>query len=531
MVLTAAQRTAFFENADQMGIPHDTFVQMAQEGIDNEDDIADFDEDSIKQMAENLRRPPGGAQAFAFGAKSHKRLVVAGKLIRYYNTVGRDLTAANLRWDTTMKNFAIQWKALEDRVNNDDDLEVPKITKTLPIIKWSEAFKDFLGQKIGLRTIPLIYITREPAEVPVVAPPLANGQPHSTRHGSVEAELIARASHTHALYRDDNGKLYYYLEVATRGTQYAASIKPYQRARNGRSAWQALINQYCGQDKWEAEIKKQEQLLHTRKWKAQSNYSLESFIASHRNAYVSMEACAQHVKYQLPNEHSRVGFLLDGIECSDAGLQAAMASVRTDDGPNGKRNNFEMAATHLLPYDPVMKRRSEKRRHANISSTICDGDDTTVRDEAEISSTNSKPSIGKTGVHLRYHKRDEYRKLTAEQRSELHEWRASLPDGHPSKTNAKGDRQPKKQKKQNKYMKKQVSSIVAKSLAPLIELLQDKEENKKAESYVVSVVEQTLGKHGIGAPPAAETKAKPSTKPSVDLKSILKAARRSAKSE
>ena len=33
MVLTAAQTTAFFENPDQMGIPHATMVQMQQEGI------------------------------------------------------------------------------------------------------------------------------------------------------------------------------------------------------------------------------------------------------------------------------------------------------------------------------------------------------------------------------------------------------------------------------------------------------------------------------------------------------------------
>ena len=33
MVLTAAQTTAFFENPDQMGIPHATMVQIQQEGF------------------------------------------------------------------------------------------------------------------------------------------------------------------------------------------------------------------------------------------------------------------------------------------------------------------------------------------------------------------------------------------------------------------------------------------------------------------------------------------------------------------
>jgi hypothetical protein len=35
VVLTAAQTTAFFENEDQMGIPHATVVQLTKKGITN----------------------------------------------------------------------------------------------------------------------------------------------------------------------------------------------------------------------------------------------------------------------------------------------------------------------------------------------------------------------------------------------------------------------------------------------------------------------------------------------------------------
>ena len=47
--------------------------------------------------------------------------------------------------------------------------------------------------------------------------------------------MIARADHTNGFYRDDNAQVYYKLEEATRGTQYAATIKPFQRRRNGRA--------------------------------------------------------------------------------------------------------------------------------------------------------------------------------------------------------------------------------------------------------------------------------------------------------
>ena len=263
-----------------------------------------------------------------------------------------------------MSNFKIQWKALKDR-----KADVPKITMALPIIKWTEAFQDFLNRVIGARMIPLAYVVRIDPQVPGLAPTLAPNQPHSTEHGSVKGELIARASHTHALFRDDNSVVYYHLEEATRGTSYAASIKPFQKQKDGRGAWKALTSQYAGKDKWEAEIKHQEQLLHTRIWKGQSNFLLENFISQHRNAYLSMQASAEHVQYQLQNKHSRVGFLLEAIQCSDPGLQAAMASIKTDNGPEGMRNNFEATAaqycpmTQLLRRDQVDKREDQHKFH------------------------------------------------------------------------------------------------------------------------------------------------------------------------
>ena len=201
MVLTAAQTATFFEHADQRGIPHTTVMQLRAEGIEAVADLADFDKDSLQQLADNLRHPGGhvpdpnpGAPAgatiptppFVFGAKSQKRIAVAYDLVRVYATVGHDFTTANLQWNTIMKNFKIQWKALKER-KVDDSPHVPKISKALPVIKWTEAFQDFLNRKVGNCNIPLAYIIRDEPNPPAAAPPLGAGKPHSIEHGSIES--------------------------------------------------------------------------------------------------------------------------------------------------------------------------------------------------------------------------------------------------------------------------------------------------------------------------------------------------------
>jgi len=358
----------------------------------------------------------------------------------------------------------------------------------------------------------LAYVIREIVAVGGIAPPLLNHFPHSDEHGWVEAELVARASHTHALFRDDNSSVYYKLEEATRTTSYAASIKPFQRLKNGRAAWLALTSQYAGKDKWEQELKKQDDLLHTREWKGQSNFTLERFVQQHRNAFVSMQQCALYVQYQLPTEFTRVGYLLEGIQCNDPGLQAAMASVQTSTLPTGLRNDFEATATHLLPYDPVAKKRnstSSKRGAAEISDV-----------SGNVSSFGVKEGIGASGVHLRYHELPEYKTLNKDQRDELREWR----DVQKKKGKGKGRHVGKgkdndvKRYKSDKAMAAAIEKQVDKKLAAVIKATEagpaasDGPTDDEARAYIMSLLKDK--------PEISSTDTK-----KVTLKSILRKAK------
>ena len=249
---------------------------------------------------------------------------------------------------------------------------------------------------------------------------------------------------------------------------------------------------------------------------------MEHFASQHRNAFVSLQACAQKVTYQLPNEHSRVGYLLDAIQTGDAGLNAAMASVRTSTSVTGMRNNFESAVAHLLPYDPVAKRNATsagtKRGTANISS---------VEEDEPTTTQTTKPSIGRTGVHFRFHTAKEYRELTDEQKNELREWR----DNNPKAKKARGGG---KRKRSAKTKMKSVASIVNKKVKLAIRkaLDDDKDppkEDHDGEKYIMSLVQDAVKKHTAEAK-LASTVAAPvqAVTQKVTLQSILKQAKNRA---
>ena len=59
MILSDAHITAFFEEMLQMVIPRATILQLQQKGIDNVDDLIDFDKDTLNQV-DNYFRHTGG---------------------------------------------------------------------------------------------------------------------------------------------------------------------------------------------------------------------------------------------------------------------------------------------------------------------------------------------------------------------------------------------------------------------------------------------------------------------------------------
>ena len=265
--------------------------------------------------------------------------------------------------------------------------------------------------------------------------------------------------------------------------------------------------------------------MHNRRWKGSSTFSLEKFVGQHHSAHVTLSQCAEHVPYQLPNEMSRVTYLLDNIECMDPPLQAAMALVRNDNGPTGKMNDFEATASFILPHDPVAKKRAQasnptKRPTAEISEATVQRDVT----------PNTKMRVGpKTGVELRFHTRAEYMALSKEQRAELKEIRDNRESNGQDRNLPKPKRSGKspnrgnsnKSNNNSKRMKTMVAEAVATAITAQSETEKNRQdEEQKLRDYIVSVMNGST-KQAAKAKVSFATGIETASEPPVGISKIL----------
>jgi hypothetical protein len=261
-LFNAAALTAFFEKGDAMVLSNRTCLQLASEGILIPDNFKDFDDNGLEAIFLNLAKPPKipgvgarmvEARSYEVSAKSKMHCKGAMKISKFYENINQDLDPQNMM-RMVIKRFLDQWKALMECKKEDHGL-APKLTKSCPVHKWLESFHLHLGKKVGVRNAPLLYVVRAVTDVPAIAPPCQAGEPHSEKNESIEGNMAARMSHTHALYKIDIGSVFNLVENAVRGSNVASMIAPFCKTRNGRSAMNALKTQHAGKAIWDRLVK------------------------------------------------------------------------------------------------------------------------------------------------------------------------------------------------------------------------------------------------------------------------------------
>lgn len=521
VLIDPAAMTAFWEQEVQMRIVQDIRDQLELDGLTTFESFADYTKDDLSAMRKRISYIQDIPH---FGQDSFKRLVIAFEASRNYKLVGREITAAMMHYENTLKHFAEDWKtivALEGR----PEPPVPTICRALPPMKWVSAFVIAMQTTKSARFGITLYYVIRPEEVPEhPAPPLEENKAFAQVYGSLWDERQLRASHSHPAFKTDDKTLFQKLDEAVRSTNYVSCIEPFRVKGQGRKAFFALIKTYLGDDKWLSEITKYDNMMRNAKWKGAGNLTVEAYIAVHRNAYQHLVSASEHVAYQLPNQQTRVKQLLDGIISSDARLNAAIAMVQAS---TVMVADFEMASAHIQPHCPVAKRNlGGKRQSAEISAIEGDAD-------AEIASVGTGGGTGpRTGVHLRFHTHQEYYKLGSEERKELAEWRLT-PAGKAAQAAAIQLRDGKKQsgkgssKKGKKNHAKVSAALVKKQVAKALEASKEKDKKKseqvKKDALLASLLADASNdpvmrtKYNIGAIHADEVQedAKPAARASI----------------
>eukprot|EP00957_Ditylum_brightwellii_P196224 14951258-Ditylum_brightwellii.AAC.1 len=414
--------------------------------------------------------------------------------MRFYDMVRREVTVLNTVYKTIIKSFLDQWKGLTNCKKHTQPA-VPKITTELPVMHWTDVFDNFLLRKFSVRTIPLSYVTRVTALAMRPVSVHKTDLPQGEAYVLIEKELVAQASHTHTLYCEDNAAVYFCLKESVRGTQYASILKPCQQAKNGRGALASIKQQFAGTDKWQAELSQRDKFLHSTEWKGKAFCPLKRFIGQHRGAHITMKEATEHVPFQLSNKFTRVGFLLTAIKCSDAGLHAVMANIKSDANTisvTSKRHHFELAATYFLPFCPILRKFP--------SGTKCDAikiSDTTALE------FETKPSAGTSGVSLMYHTTEEYKSLTQPLKVKLQEWHNKSKQGQQKKAQGHGKGQGgsgKSPSKQESYRQgRAIAAYVYKNMQSIIKKKGEEGEAKYPKALIMSLFEDEDMKKAIRA--------------------------------
>jgi len=146
VLIDPAAMTAFWEQEVQMRIVQDIRDQLELDGLTTFESFADYTKDDLSAMRKRISYIQDIPH---FGQDSFKRLVIAFEASRNYKLVGREITAAMMHYENTLKHFAEDWKtivALEGR----PEPPVPTICRALPPMKWVSAFviADYQVSKI-----------------------------------------------------------------------------------------------------------------------------------------------------------------------------------------------------------------------------------------------------------------------------------------------------------------------------------------------------------------------------------------------
>ena len=419
----------------RLGFSIDASISITEDqGLDSLEELAYMTDDKVENLCKVLRRPGGTIPNPAGGnplphpghpvsQRAEDNLQLACYFVRFRQRTSRIALADMI----TVENVRAlrELKAWE---KDHTDVEKPEINpKDWP--KTIESIEEYLRGCLGVTKIPLAYVVRETTAIPVADP--VGG------YSSRQDELIARSPIVDAAgnflptYLSDRTKVWELLSDITREKECWTYVRPAQKTRDGRMAFERLKGHYLGQNNVDNMSSKAEHTLTTTSYTGEKrNWNFEKYVRTHVDQHSILEGLVPF-GYAGIDERSKVRHLLNGIKTST--LDNVKTRILSD---ANLRSNFDACVN--LYQDFIKQSSAGQVRDVNIAAVTITPKTAT---NAETVSFDVQPDMS---VEDRYYKKKEYNNLSQAKKLGLKLLREKR--GHKSKKRKRGGDDDRKEK-------------------------------------------------------------------------------------
>jgi hypothetical protein len=372
-------------------------------GYDNLGAIRSLEDTEIKSICSALRKPgglvPNSANAGTFmpdpgtnvSPMAERNLMLLAFWLKHLARVSR--TAEVNKIDVDMLNEWIEQRKFEATWTIPTDNK-PKID-TKDWHRTLENIRNYLTLCPGETKIPLAYIVRDRAEVEDEATDLTED------YQTIHQEMISRAPHGTPVYKIDNAKVHGILRGLCETSKEAiVAIHPAEANCDGRAAYLHLFNRYLGRNASLSLSTKAENVLSSLKYSGEtSRFNFARFVQESKTQHQVLESLELQGLHKGIDEASKVRHFLNSIA--------------------GNRQ-LESVKTQILSTPTLRENFEECIRLAQDVLDASGPGNTPYRSRYNVSSVSAQ---GDTGIESRYYSKEEYAKLTTDQRQALYELR------------------------------------------------------------------------------------------------------------
>ena len=416
------------------------------QGIDTIEELRRLKDSDVDELCKAMRRPggyvanPNAGQdgqpplianpGHAVNLRTQNNIKFAAYWLRLREKTSRPTTPQDITVNSVRSIEALR----EWELNHGDNPEAPEgIIDANDWPKTMESLEEYLKTCLGDGGTPLAYVVRKEQEVPNSA------DDPETNYDSKQDEMIARSPHVDGnnrpldTYKNDRRKVFEILLKVTDGLPSSVYVKRAQRGKDGRQAFLNLYGHYLGRSNVDNMATLAERKLQSLTYTGElRRFNFEKYVTNHVHQHLILTNLVEH-GYSGIDERSKVRHLLDGIKTDK--LDSVRTRIFSDEI---LQNDFDASVSLFKDF---IKQAGDKGSQTLNISSLKEGDEQHTK----------HPVRFRGQVEDRYYTKEEYRRLSDEQKDHLRKLRKDR--GH----------NPKKRKREGgqNLMKKIQKMVVA----------------------------------------------------------------------